>query len=417
MKRYLKDFKLTVDFVESAIYDCLNSRGNSKKRWKRLDVAYFLSDYLISFGRNRGLSRKDLAHHTHNYIMSHNDFKKAFNNLIHDIAVSIYNEIDTQSITLEPIKYIDKFDVSSGKVRKIGLASIKQQVYDYIAVKACNQMFMNKIGTYQCASIKGRGQIYGKKAIEKWIRKNPKSCKWIWKGDVKKFYPSVPHDKLKRLLRRDIKNDTVIYILFTLINTYDTGLCIGSYLSKSLANYYLSYAYHYLSEQCFKIRHKRDGTVKRVRLISHLLFYMDDVVIFSSSKKDLKLCIKSLNKFLSTQLGLKIKNNEQLFKLDTRPIDMMGYRIYTSKTTIRKRIFKRANKVICRYRSPGTVMSVKDAKSIMAYKGYFDNSNSLNYKRKHKCERIFECARKVIKNENKGFIHTETAIISLFQSQ
>lgn len=413
VKRYLKDFKLTVDFVESAIYDCLNSRGNSKKRWKRLDVAYFLSDYLISFGRNRGLSRKDLAHYMHDYIMSHEDFKKAFTNLIHDIAVSIYNEIDTQSITLEPIKYIDKFDVSSGKVRKIGLASIKQQVYDYIAVKACNQMFMNKIGTYQCASIKGRGQIYGKKAIEKWIRKNPKSCKWIWKGDVKKFYPSVPHDKLKELLRRDIKNDTVIYILFTLINTYDMGLCIGSYLSKSLANYYLSYAYHYLSEQCFKIRKKRNGTVKRVRLISHLLFYMDDVVIFSPSKKDLKLCIKTLNGFLNTQLGLKIKNNKQLFKLDSRPIDMMGYRIYTDKTIIRKRIFKRANKVICRYRSPETIMSVKDAKSIMAYKGYFDNSNSLNYKRKHKCERIFDCARKVIRNENKGFIHTETAIISL----
>lgn len=78
MKRYLKDFKLTVDFVESAIYDCLNSRGNSKKRWKRLDVAYFLSDYLISFGRNRGLSRKDLAHYMHDCIMSHEDFKKGF---------------------------------------------------------------------------------------------------------------------------------------------------------------------------------------------------------------------------------------------------------------------------------------------------------------------------------------------------
>lgn len=413
MRRYLKDFKLTVDFVESAIYDCLNSRGNSKKRWKRLDVAYFLSDYLILFNRTRGFNRHELAHYIHDYIISHNDFKKAFTNLIHDIAVSIFNEIDTQSITLEPIKYIDKVDASSGKVRKIGLATIKQQVYDYIVVKACNQMFLNKIGTYQCASIKGRGQIYGKKAIEKWIRKNPKSCKWIWKGDVKKFYPSVPHDKLKELLRRDIKNDTVIYILFTLINTYDTGLCIGSYLSKSLANYYLSYAYHYLSERCFKIRKKRDGTVKRVRLISHLLFYMDDVVIFSSSKKDLKLCIKALNNYLSVQLGLKIKNNKQLFKLDSRPIDMMGYRIYTDKTIIRKRIFKRANKVICRYRSPETIMSVKDAKSIMAYKGYFDNSNSIKYKRKHKCERIFEHARKAIRNENKGFIHTETAIISL----
>lgn len=417
MKRYLKDFKLDVPFIEDAIYECLNSRGNSKKRWKRLDVAYFLSDYLIIFNRSRGLNHQDLAHHIHNYIMSHNDFKKAFTNLIHDIAVSIFNEIDTQSITLEPIKYIDKFDASSGKVRKIGLATIKQQVYDYVAVKACNRMFMNKIGTYQCASIKGRGQIYGKKAIEKWIKKNPRNCKWVWKGDVKKFYPSVPHDKLKELLRRDIKNDTVIYILFTLINTYDIGLCIGSYLSKSLANYYLSYAYHYLSEQCFKIRKKRNGTVKRVRLISHLLFYMDDVVIFSPSKKDLKLCIKTLNGFLNTQLGLKIKNNKQLFKLDSRPIDMMGYRIYTDKTIIRKRIFKRANKVICRYRNPETIMSVKDAKSIMAYKGYFDNSNSLNYKRKHKCERIFDCARKVIRNENKGFVHGKTATVQIFQSQ
>lgn len=414
MKRYLKDFKLTVDFVESAIHDCLNSRGNSKKRWKRLDVAYFLSDYLISFGRNRDLNRQDLANYIHDYIMSHKDFKKAFTVLIHDIAVSIYNEIDTQSITLEPIKHIDKVDVSSGKVRKIGLASIKQRYSHIPVVKACNQMFLNKIGTYQCASIKGRGQIYGKKAIEKWIRKNPKSCKWVWKGDVKKFYPSVPHDKLKELLRRDIKNDTVIYILFTLINTYDIGLCIGSYLSKSLANYYLSYAYHYLSEQCFKIRKKRNGTVKRIRLISHLLFYMDDVAIFSSSKKDLKLCIKTLNGYLSTQLGLRIKSNDQLFKLDSRPIDMMGYRIYTDKTTIRKRIFKRANKMICKYRSQETIMSVKDAKSIMAYKGYFDNSNSLNYKKKHKCERIFEHARKVIKNENKGFVHGKTATISLF---
>lgn len=114
-------------------------------------------------------------------------------------------------------------------------------------------------------------------------------------------------------------------------------------------------------------------------------------------KKNLKLCIKALNRFLSMQLGLKIKNNEQLFKLDSRPIDMMGFRIYTDKTTIRKRIFKRANKMICRYRNPETIMSVKDAKSIMAYKGYFDNSDSLKYKKKHKCERIFDCARKVIK--------------------
>lgn len=413
MKRYLKDFKLDVPFIEDAIYECLNSCGNSKKRWKRLDVAYFLSDYLISFGRDRGLNRHDLAHYIHDYIMSHDDFKSSFTNLIHDIAVSIFNEIDTQSIKLKPIIYQSRIDASSGKVREIGLASIKQQVYDYIAVRACKQMFLSKIGTYQCASIKGRGQIYGKKAIEKWTRKNPKKCRWVWKGDIEKFYPSVPHDKLKRLLRRDIKNDTVIYILFTLIDTYDKGLCIGSYLSKSLANYYLSYAYHYLSEQCFKMRHKRDGTMQRVRLISHLLFYMDDMVIFSSSKKYLKMCIKALKRYLCVYLGLKIKHNEQLFRLDSRPIDTMGFRIYTFKTTIRKRIFKRANKLVSKYRNPKRIMSLQDARAFMSYKGYFDNSNSYLYKLKHKFERIFECAREVIRNESKGNVYRKTATLSL----
>lgn len=399
--------------IEDAVYDCLNATGNSRTRWYRMDVAYFMADYMIHLNMSKQ-NRRTLAVKVHNYIWTHDDFRVYFKSLIKNISKDIYYEIVNKNIQLEPINYIQKKDNCSGKIRNIGIASIKQQIYDHVCVIACNRMFLNKIGTYQCASIKGRGQIYGKKAIEKWIRKNPKSCKWAWKGDVKKFYPSVPHDKLKELLRRDIKNDTVIYILFTLIDTYDTGLCIGSYLSKSLANYYLSYAYHYLSEQCFKIRKKRNGTVKRIRLISHLLFYMDDVAIFSSSKKDLKLCIKTLNGYLSTQLGLRIKSNDQLFKLDSRPIDMMGYRIYTDKTTIRKRIFKRANKMICKYRSQETIMSVKDAKSIMAYKGYFDNSNSLNYKRKHKCERIFECARKVIKNENKSFVHGKTATVSLF---
>ena len=272
-------------------------------------------------------------------------------------------------------------------------------------------MFLNKIGTYQCASIKGRGQTYGKKAIEKWIRKNPKKCKWVWKGDIEKFYPSVPHDKLKKLLKRDIKNSIVIYILFTLINTYIKGLCIGSYLSQFLANYFLSYAYHYLSEKCFKIRHKRNGTIQRVRLLHYVLFYMDDIVIFGSSKKHLKLCIKALKRYLCVYLGLKIKCNEQLFKLDSRPIDMMGFKIYTFKTTIRKRIFKRANKLVSKYRNPKRLMSLKDARSFMSYKGYFDNSNSFKYKLKHKFKRISECARKVIRNENKSFVYTETAII------
>ena len=72
-----------------------------------------------------------------------------------------------------------------------------------------------------------------------------------YKCDIKKYYPSVNKRILKRMLRRDIKDNDILYVAFFLIDTYKGGLCIGSYLSQFLANYYLSYAYHYITEQSY----------------------------------------------------------------------------------------------------------------------------------------------------------------------
>lgn len=403
MKRYLKHFKFTVGTVEGAIYECLDGVGNSNKRWNRMDTAYFLADYLIILDKSEGLQRYELAHNLHTFIITEEKYREMLSGLINDIAKDIYKEIVNKKIKLEPIKYKFRYDRSSQKIRKIGLASIKQQVYDHIMVRVCKEMFMNKIGTYQCASIKGRGQVFGKNVIETWIRMKPKQCKWIWKGDVRKFYPSVPHDKLKNLLRRDIKNNDVLYVLFFLIDTYgDKGLCIGSYLSQFLANYYLSYAYHFLSEKCLTIRKKRNGTQERIRLIRFQLFYMDDIILFSPNKKYLKKCVKMFIKYLGDELGLDVKESHQLFPLDSRPIDMMGYRIYTYKTTVRKRIFKKANPIVSKYKKKKKKMSIEVARAFMSYKGFFDNSNSIKYKRKTKFSRVFKKAREVIRREARG---------------
>lgn len=400
MKRYLSGFKFTEQMIEDAVYDCLNGAGNSRTRWHRMDVAHFIADYMIYLNVSKQ-NRRTLAVKVHEYICTHGDYRVYFKSLIKDISKDIYYEIVSRNVQLEPINYIQKKDNCSGKIRNIGIASIKQQIYDHVCVIACHDMFMSKIGRYQCASIKWRGQSYGKKTIERWIRKNPKKCRWIWKGDIRKFYPSVSHRIIKKLLRRDIKNDDVLYVLFFLIDSYgDKGLCIGSYLSQFLANYYLSYAYHFLDEKCFKTRHKRNGKITNVRLLSHHLFYMDDIIIFSPNKKYLRMCIKKLFKYLQMNLELEVKPEHQIFKLDSRPIDMMGFKFYTYKTTIRKRIFVRINRLISKYRNPDRIMTLANAKSIMYYKGYLDHSDSRKYKEKHKFGRIALTARRVIRNAN-----------------
>lgn len=403
MKRYLSDFELTYEFVKKSIYDCLNGTSTRSPRWKRRDTAVFIAEYYIIYQKEKGLivdDIKNLCKKVHYW--SVNDVTKLYP-VIDYISYKMYLEIKQRHIRLKRIKIDERYDPLAKKVRKIGISCMKQQCYDYVAVNACKKMFLSKIGHYQCASLKNKGQLFGKQAIESWIRTNPKKCRWIFKCDVKKFYPSVSHDNIKKLLRRDIKNIDVLYLIFSLINSYEEGLCIGSYLCQYLANYYLSYAYHYITEMVYV--YKRN---KRYNLIHHALFYMDDIILIGSNKKYVKMASKLLEKYLNEKLLLKLKPSYQLFPIDSRPIDMMGYKIYTYKTTVRRRIFNNANKVLVKNKGKDTI-NLEDSYKIISYYGYFKHTNSKKYERKVKLKKSLKIAKEVISNEAKSLLQSGDA--------
>ena len=391
MKTYLRKFQFSYAFVRKSIYDCLR-----RNRWKRQDTSYFFADYAIEVMKKHNKkvpNRATVAHYLRN--IAYEDITKLFP-LVDYIAYRMYQEIKHQNVHMSPIEYQQRHDGSSGKIREIGIASIKQQCYDYIAVESCQHMFLAKVGYYQCASLRNKGQVFGKSAIETWIRTKPYECRWVFKCDIRKYYPSVDHNRIKELLARDIKSKEVLYLLYSLIDTYKQGLSIGSYLSQYLANYYLSYLYHYISEQLYT--YKRD---KRVRLVHHQLFYMDDIILFGSNKKHMKSAVKQMKRYLKDNLGLTLKENEQLFELDSRDIDMMGYRIRTNKTSVRKRIFNRANRLYRSIQRNGYEMDLITAYRAISYYGYFVHSWSYKYSQQIKLERIIKKAKEVISNANK----------------
>jgi RNA-directed DNA polymerase len=201
-------------------------------------------------------------------------------------------------------------------------------------------MFMAKIGHFQCASIPKRGQVFGKKRIEQWIRKDYKNCRYYYKCDIKKYYPSVNIDSLKKFLRRDIKCEDILYIINFLLGTYKDGLCIGSYLSQYLANYYISYAYHHITENSYSFRAKKNGEKVRINNASHVLFYMDDIIIFSSSVKLLDRVVRDFTHYIHDVLFLKIKEGDGVFRTRTTKVDMMGYCVSIKNTIIRPRLRK-----------------------------------------------------------------------------
>ena len=405
MKTYLKDYNLTIDSVEQAIYDCLHHK------WKRKDVSYFLAEYKMKPDENIHAVAKRCRR-----IAMDKDSRYLLANAIHKAAMCMYQEIKDRNVILKPIEYQFRYDSSSCKMREIGISSIKQQIYDYVAVNACKKMFSAKIGYYQCASIPKKGQVFGKKAIEKWIRKDPTNTRFYYKCDIKKYYPNVNTRKLKRLLRRDIKNKDILYLIFRLLSTYKSGLCIGSYLSQYLANYYLSYAYHHITEKSFSIRNKKNGEKIRLNNVTHVLFYMDDVILFSRSMKLLKRAINDFIEYISKELVLTIKENYQIGRTKDSRIDMMGYSISIENTIIRKKIYKKIFRLFLRLNRKDISITIHIARRMLSYNGWIKNSDLHNFVERYNVKELINKAKKEVSHYDKNSIYRETKRLQLLSA-
>lgn len=414
MKRYLSNFKLTEQFVLESMLECLSHKTNNKVRWDRKDTSYFLADYYIKGGFAESENLHEAADFIHNDI--HNNFTFYHDVLAPYIARELFLEIKTRNIQLNPIKYQERIDPSSGKTRVIGITSIKQQVYDYICVNALKPMLDAKIGYYQCSSIKNRGQKRAKKAIEKCVRQKYKKARYVIKSDIKKCYQSIRHDILFSLLKRDIKNDGVSYLATALVSTYsknDVGLCIGTYLSQYLANYFLSYAYHYATEMaCVNRKDRKTGRIKKIHPFTRVVFYMDDMVFIGANKKHMKRTMKMIIGYLKSTLGLELKHDTyQVIDL-IKPgsfVDVVGYRFYKDHTTIRRRIFFRISNDIKTIRKYGVNTDLKVCRGFMSRHGFIKASDSTKFKRKSKYDVAYQIAREVIRNEAKNNVHRNAA--------
>lgn len=398
MKRYCKNIKFDKNRIMAAMLECLSDK------WKRYDVARFLATY------------QDMPARTAYRAIREN--REEVKTLLDKATEGLAQEIKERDVHFPEIRYSVRYDGNSGKLREIGVESIKQQIYNYVAVNALKELFERKIGKYQCASVPGRGQVYGKNAIERWIRKNPAKTRAAAKADVRQCYPSINTRNLMRLLRKQVKNDDLLYLVETLIASYKQGLSIGSYLSQWLCNYYLSFAYHYAQQKLFKVQ-KRRGREKRTRLFYKIVFYMDDILILGSRKADVKKAMIMLIRFFKDELGLEIKPNWKLFQVDYIGkdgkhhgdcIDMMGYKIYRDHTEVRRSIFLRARRAYLRLWK--RVRRRKEIPLNLAYRcishfGWFKNSDSDRFKKKYGIEQLMKYAKRRVSIESK--IHNRTA--------
>ena len=379
MKKLCKNVDITDrGLISRAVHDCL------RHKYKRNDVTKYLSQ--IS-----GLSQSRI------HCIYYRYGKEAMCPFVEIIITDLQEELTNNAISFPAIWYREKIDGSSGKVRRIGIQNIKQQLYDYIAVEGMRPL-LKRIGEYQYASIPGRGTTKGKQVISRWLK--DRNMRYFVKLDVKKCFESIDHDLLMAFLEKHIKNEKLIWLIRTLIDSFEKGLSIGSYLSQYLCNLYMSILYHYIMEDLYKARRG-----KRTNLVHHCLIYMDDILLIGSRKRDLETAVKKVVQ-KADEMGLAIKDNWQIRSVDEAPIDMMGFKIYRTHTEIRGRIFLRVRRCFRRARKQ---ITLRIAKKCISYYGYLKHTDSRKIQKKWKVNKIIKKCKGVIRrNESKIFTATAT---------
>lgn len=419
MKQYCKRVNIkSIHFIKHCIFECLDGK------WNRDDVHELLACFCE-------WDKEDIARCARN-IRERQQLYPA----IDQMAAHIQKSLKTHHVELPRARNRLIQDGITRKIRSITIASVMQQIYDYIAKIGLQELFDAKFAPHQFATIKGRGQTAGKKCNEKWMRETRQerqgktvstrpASTCAFDADVRKCYPSMSIGKLKAHLKRDVRNPELLWLTFFLIDKMTReqhnlrsdrlrnpgarfvsknmrgsrvkrGISIGSYLSCNLCNYMISYAWHYMQEQAcrWETRKGRDGVCRRVRvrLITHCDIYMDNFTVYGRNKRDLMRAERLLEAYMRRELGMHIKRSWRLYRLAYRdrqgrehgaPVDAMGYVVYRDHTRMRGKIFLRARRKYARLRK-ARLRKKRPSKrlcgSVVAYNGFFSNTDSRRWK-------------------------------------
>lgn len=278
--------------------------------------------------------------------------------LINEIA----DEVSERRLRLRAISRHRYVEPTNGKVRTIGVESVKQQVLDYAIVIAIEPMLSAKVGFWQVGGIPGKGQLMAAHALRRWSQDGGY---WVH-VDVAKCYPSISCDLARGIVQRYVRGGDVTYALDAVLDTYDGGLEIGSYLSLRLSQLVLSFAYHHVEG----LRKARRGTYRS--LVSHQVWYADDAILMSRDKRDLRSAVRALERYMRDELGLRIHPWKVCRIGDEEPIDLAGFIVRPRRTTVRPSVFLRARRSVRRFERTPTE---RRARQVTSYWGWLSNAD------------------------------------------
>ena len=219
------------------------------------------------------------------------------------------------------------------------------------------------------SAIPERGPLECMLQLSRDIHIDPENTIYCLKIDIHHFYQSINHILLKKKYRRLFKDNDLLWLIDTIIDSVpeNEGIPIGNYTSQYSGNLYLSNFDHW---------------IKEVLHVKYYYRYMDDMVFLSDNKEFLHDVLDSIQKRLLSVEMLKLKSNYQIFPIADRGIDYVGFIMYPEYTLIRNRI-KMNFITLCEYLWKQDVLTDHYRSALFSYLGFLQHSNTFNLQYKY----------------------------------
>jgi hypothetical protein len=239
----------------------------------------------------------------------------------YEFLTELQAELVSGRFTTSRYEVEERFD--GRKLRTIHkLPYYPDRIVQHALIQVCEPIWKASFIRDTFQSITQRGTHDAKKRVEKSVRGNPDL--YALKFDIQKYYPSVDNEILKAKVRRKIKCLRTLRLIDDIVDS-NQGLPIGNYTSQYLGNVYLS---------------GFDWWVKQTLAPLAYFRYCDDLVVLGRSAAECHKYRQSMFTKLDSDYRLMIKGNWQVFPVDIRGLDFVGFVFRSDSTRLRRGIAK-----------------------------------------------------------------------------
>lgn len=229
------------------------------------------------------------------------------------------------------------FNISDPKPRNIHKASVRDRLLHHAIYRIIYPYFdaIFIADSYSCRKWKGTHRAISRfKTFSMSVSHNNTKTAWILKCDVKKFFASVDHMVLIKILSEYVKDNDILWLIGRVVESFHStkvgvGLPLGNLTSQLLVNIYMNWF-----DQYMKHRLKTKYYIR----------YADDFVIMSQDKQWLEHVLIQTRCFLKENLLLDLHPNKVSIQTLASGVDFLGWVHFPThrvlRTTTKRRMLK-----------------------------------------------------------------------------